>query len=242
MAWVDQEYRPSIQGSDSGTFLPASFSSCPHELHLIPPPMQFRADEFAWLEITNPSFHLPTIDDTLGLEPPGSVLLQKAVCEVLTIPERQILYDALAADARLGPSLHPKQIPQLIDSNPVVAIEILQRYIDEFKVQSYVEDLLHVETTVHSMDVVNKLIPKLDKDFLQKYVNSCITTCNQYGNDKYMQGRLARLVCVFFQSVVRTIELDPDVYSQVLAFCLEFSRIKEAANLYRQLKLNEGEV
>eukprot|EP01128_Nolandella_sp_AFSM9_P004322 TRINITY_DN1916_c0_g1_i1.p1 TRINITY_DN1916_c0_g1~~TRINITY_DN1916_c0_g1_i1.p1 ORF type:complete len:537 (+),score=113.55 TRINITY_DN1916_c0_g1_i1:88-1698(+) len=219
---------------------------------IAPPLLRPRDSELEWLDLTlHPSL---VWDDTQVDAAPSLTAEEDEIILLIDEAANGPLLPKLTHKLLLGieknpllvsqSSLRPLVLPKLIEHNPVIAVQVILSFINQpDTIVLYFAELINMDMSLHSMEVVNRLARsvELPPEFLNIYITQCLSQC-QLRKDRYQQLRMVRLLCIFLQSLIQTNLWDvSNLLVEVSTFCIEYSKTKEASDLFALLKKMEKE-
>jgi hypothetical protein len=222
----------------------------PEYLRLVPPLHECTIDELVWLSPTSDidqNTSLFSWDSSMCISNTNNFeiryLMNKAYQGAINIQQQQKLLDGLDNNPDLiyHIGLLPSKLPLLVEHNPLISIHCLLKLISSDQMTEYLQTLVNMDMSLHSMEVVNRLSTSMElpQEFLHLYISTCIKTCEET-KDKYLQNRFVRLVSVFIQSLIRNKAIDiKDLFLDIQGFCINFRHIKEAGALFQLVKSYE---
>lgn len=213
----------------------------------IPPPLLPISTDSRELRWVDPEpLHDLVWDPTMGSGVDRGTELRQIIAKALKSPIPERLQNQVIAQLDADPKLvhlcglTPQKLPELVDNNYMLAAILLLKLMNSKQMPLYFDALVKMDVNLHSIQVVTHIsqAARLPSDFLHTYISNAIRSCGLI-QDKSAKARMVRCVCSFLKTLIRsrTVEID-DLYVEIQALCIEHSRMREVADLYRILKNN----
>ncbi|KAG0053151.1 hypothetical protein BGZ89_003004 [Linnemannia elongata] len=166
-----------------------------------------------------------------------NAIMEQAVIQPLSFDQEQFMLSQFTVDATRVHIPLPSQdaLPGIVDNNPTIAFNLLFYLI---QLSSELEGGDSAEAAQKSNGVKSSSAKGSAKNNMvaspEPSMNA-IRCCEQV-EDKVGQARVVRMLCVFLQSLLRSEAITiPGYYHALQSFCVQFSRVKEVANLFQAL-------
>ncbi|KAI7863170.1 hypothetical protein BDF14DRAFT_1396049 [Spinellus fusiger] len=160
----------------------------------------------------------------------------------LTIPENELLMHAFHTDPEVVGlcKLNPEDMPQWVELNLLLACELLPLFLKRSDTEDYLQAMLNVPITGHSIEFVHHLATCpdsccLSNEFLHMYISKSILSC-EILNKGAWQDRQVKLVTNFIQSFLEKHIIPMEEYLvEIQSFCIGYLRFKGVAVLFRMV-------
>ncbi|CAK59693.1 unnamed protein product (macronuclear) [Paramecium tetraurelia] len=163
---------------------------------------------------------------------------------------KQLLFDYLSSEKELlkNCGFTCQRLPIIIEKNKEIAHFLLIQICNLDGFEEFLEVFIQTDVTQNTLELFAQLFGelKLPQEYITQYINYCIDFCNNI-KEKQQQNKLVRFVSVFIQQMLKqkafiTKDILTDVRInniQLLAFCIEFSKVGEVSKLFKLVKGQE---